>query len=156
MIENQTNKQQKKSVVEEIIKLKFPNEPEDSEKIHEFLQELCDEVLEIVESAEEECECCSGGRKEPTESCRGVPNHDDFPEGMIPFLVIKRDTTFLDLGCPSCGESEKISIRKFDKQQFYDFDCPKCGKSVLLKLEFLPSIRQYLAIDTTTTETKGE
>ena len=133
-----TEEEKEKSLIDELIELKFKKKDRTQENITNFLDELVDEVKDLIGLNDEESDEDSSN-----DGFTSRIQRDDFPDDIIPFMVLKKDTTFLDYTCPHCSKENKFSIKKFEKSQFKEFECPDCHKSVLVKLEFDARLKSY-------------
>lgn len=124
----------KNKIIDEIIKLKFPNAKKDDEKVNEFLENLFDEVLEIIDSCDEP----------ENDGKISRLKEDEFPDNVSPFIVLQTKDKFLEFKCPHCLKEQKIMIDKFDRSQYKEIKCFNCSESFLIKLEFNPIIKTYL------------
>ena len=130
----------RESLIDELVNLKFNKDDlKDKEKIIQYLSELYDE-LHATFSDEDDDEDENDVPDGMAHQIKG----DDFPEDMIPFVVLKKKDTFVDYTCPFCNSTNKFLLRNFDRSQYKENTCPDCNKEFLLKGEFHPLIRSFV------------
>lgn len=134
-----------KSVLDEVIDLKFKETEKTPEKIKEFMDELIEEVLSLID---DDLDGSSTAEKDDS-----VPDgfstrieKDGIPDNMIPFVVLKKETTFLDYKCPKCQKENKLTIKKFDRSPFKEVTCPDCSHEFLVKLVFDSTIKSFVEV----------
>lgn len=142
------NKKEEKSLIDEVVDLKFGKgsiaDPKKRREITEFLEDLYLELdmLNYDDDDEEE----ESEHRPPNFDHEMVSsiNSDEARDGMIPFVVVKKEKTVIDIKCPHCGEEDKIFLSKFRGSQYDEYDCPKCKKKSLAKLNFIPDLKIYI------------
>lgn len=130
--------------------------PEPSKRTPQNIEKLFDELVNELRSigvipnleSGEACElsdelCESDDDYEPI----GRLSRDDFPDDVIPFVVLKKEDLYLDYTCPHCGEESKYLIGRFTKSSYKEYSCPKCKKDFLLRLDFIPQLKTYLSVE---------
>ena len=141
------NKKEEESLIDELIELKFgkgaKNDPKNKKDILEYLEKLYYELdsLNEDEDSDEESE-----HRPPRFNKEMVStiNSDDNSDEMIPFVVVKKEKTTVDIKCPYCGDETKVFLNKFRSSQYDDYDCPKCKKTSLAKLNFNPTLKVFV------------
>ena len=143
------NRKEEKSLIDELIDLKFGKgalaDPKKHREITEYLEDLYIELDMLNDDDDEEEEEPSENRP-PNFDHEMVSsiNSDDARDGMIPFVVVKKEKTVIDIKCPHCGEKDKIFLNKFRGSQYDDYECQKCKKKSLAKLNFEPDLKMYI------------
>lgn len=149
MANNKKKKKQEKSLIDELIELKFPKDKRTPENISNFISQLMDEVLDLSEEIngmDDDDDDFDDEKMQLSDGHTARLEDENFPDGMIPFVVLKKDTGFLDYKCPHCSKEDKISLRKFNRIPFKDMECAECKKEFLIKIKFDPSIQVFSEI----------
>ena len=128
------------SVIDEVVKLKFGkdfaiDDPKKQGEIIDFFDRLRDELNEEEKDHNE--------HQLDREMIAAIEN-DDTQEGFIPFVVIRKEKTTIDIKCPHCLNEDKLFLSNFKKSQFKDYECPNCHKKILVKLDFTPNTKIYI------------
>lgn len=137
---------EEKSIVDEVVELKFgkgaKNDPKKEQMIYDFLDELYCELNIINDNEDDDDEESSHPSfdKELVSSV-GSENRSD---GMIPFVVVRKEKTTIDIKCPFCEKEDKIFLSTFKGAQYDEHECVECGKKSLLKLDFSPRVKTYV------------
>ena len=143
---SKTDKEEK-SLIDEVVELKFgkgaKNDPKKEQMIFDFLEDLYCE-LNIVNGDDDEEE--DDDQQHPAfekemVSSVGSENRSD---GMIPFVVVRKEKTTIDIKCPFCEKEDKIFLSAFKSAQYDEHECIGCGKKSLLKLDFVPQVKTYI------------
>lgn len=139
------HKKEELSAIDEVIELKFGKDAnvdmQKREEIIAFLEQLHMELDELEDDDDDEKE---SQRPHFDKEMVTAINDDDTPEGMIPFVVIRKEKTTVDLKCPHCGGEDKMFLNNFRKTQYNDYECPNCKKKSLVKLDFNPFLKIYI------------
>jgi len=128
----------KESLIDELVNLRFNKDDlKDKEKIVQYLSELYDELqATFIEDDSDENDVPDGMAHQI--------KSDEFPDDMIPFVVLKKKDTYADYTCPHCNSTNKFLLRNFDRMQYKEYTCPECNKEFLLKCEFRQFIRSFI------------
>ena len=150
------NKKLKKedfSLLDEVIELKFgkgaKNDPKRRKAIVEYLEDLYFELMDVVEIVDDDDDDEEEEQKPRPphfdKEMISTINTEDTPDEMIPFVVVRKEKTTVDVKCPHCGDESKVFLSKFRGSQYDEYDCPKCKKKSLAKLDFDPVLKIYVA-----------
>ena len=144
---------EEKSVIDEVVELKFgkgaKSDPKKTKMILEFLDDLYCELNSIdsdEDSNDNDDDENNNSKKNVSFDREMVSsiNSEDKNDEMIPFIVVKKENTVVDIQCPFCGSEDKIFINMFRSSQYNDHECTKCKKTSLLKLNFEPNVKTYI------------
>ena len=140
---------EEKSLIDEVIDLKFGKgawgDSKKRSEIMDYLENLYIE-LDMLNDDDDEEEEERHENRPPNFDREMVSsiNSDDARDGMIPFVVVKKEKTVIDIKCPHCGEEDKVFLSKFRGSQYDEYECQKCKKKSLAKLDFDPKIKIYV------------
>lgn len=127
------------SLLNEIIDWKFPDKSEKGKEINQYINNLFEEVISIIDDDDDD----DSDKVEPGSAAR-VKDDSDFPDDVVPYVVIEPKDLFLDYTCPHCHKEQKVIIEKFDRSQYKTIKCFDCSEETLLKLHFTPTIKTFL------------
>ena len=140
-----------KSLIDELIEFKFGegagNDPKKTDDITEYLGALYYEISELNDfdvDDDEESNKHHSPQQFDKEMISSI-NSESVEDGMIPFIVVRKEKTTIDIKCPHCGNTDdKVFLSKFRSSQYDEYECPKCKKNSLVKLDFKPSLKVYI------------
>lgn len=144
------SKKEEESLIDEVIELKFgkgsKNDKKKGKSIVEYLENLYIELNELIDSDDDEDEEEEPKRRPPhfNKEMVSTIGSEDGRDEMIPFVVVKKEKTTVDIKCPHCGNESKVFLSKFRGSQYDEYDCSKCKKTSLIKLNFEPSLNVFI------------
>lgn len=144
------SKKEEESLIDEVIELKFgkgsKNDKKKGKSIVEYLENLYIELNELIDSDDDEDEEEEPKRRSPhfNKEMVSTIGSEDGRDEMIPFVVVKKEKTTVDIKCPHCGNESKVFLSKFRGSQYDEYDCSKCKKTSLIKLNFEPSLNVFI------------
>ncbi len=142
------SKKEEESLIDEIVELKFgkeaKNDPKKGRTIAEYLENLYIELIDVIDDDEEEEEEPKHRSPHFNKEMVSTINSDNNQDDMIPFVVVKKEKTAVDVKCPHCGGESKVFLSKFRGSQYDDYECSKCKKTSLIKLNFEPSLKTFI------------
>lgn len=142
------SKKEEISAIDEVIELKFGKDagldPKKRTEIFNFLDQLYEELDEFQGDNNDDHEDEHHNHAPFDREMVTAINDDDTPEGMIPFVVIRKEKTTVDVKCPYCNNEDKFFLSNFKKNQYKDYECPNCHKKSLAKLDFIANIKIYV------------
>ncbi len=139
-------KKEELSAIDEVVELKFgkdANDPRKRQEILDFLDQLYDELDALQDDDEYDEEKEHQHIPFDKEMVAAIED-EDTPAGMIPFVVIRKEKTTVDIKCPYCQNEDKFFLSNFKKNQYKDYECPNCHKTSLAKLDFTSNIKVYV------------
>jgi len=161
-LSNQKKRKEATPTINEVIKLKFGKVDIKDVQTHieiiDFLAALKYELQQIedfeddddIDDYEEfqEDENQNDQNKPPKFDREMIGELEDYnaPEEFIPFVVVRKDKTTVDLKCPYCNAEDKLFLSNFKRGPYIDdHECHHCHKKALVKLDFKPSLKVYIA-----------
>ncbi len=145
------SKKEEESLIDEVVELKFgngaKNDPKKGRTIINYLENLYFELMDLVDVENDDNDDEEQPKKKSPHFDKemiSTINSDDNQDDMIPFVVVKKEKTTVDVKCPHCGNETKVFLSKFRGSQYDDYDCPKCKKKSLVKLNFEPSLKVFI------------
>ena len=143
------SKKEEESLIDEVIELKFgkesKNDPKKRNFIAEYLENLYIELNELIDDDDDEEE--EEPKRRPSRFSKEMVStigSEDGQDEMIPFVVVKKEKTTVDVKCPHCGNESKVFLSKFRGSQYDEYECSKCKKASLVKLNFEPSLKIFI------------